>query len=196
MLIVLALETFAFFLGNRNIPVPPEIVLALVRSLDIIVLLAWGKWSIPTPFGSVLRETLFFCAVLTLAGLLVLAAWKVLFGHPLMKVGLSPASSGKPALWAYYVTACTLSPVAEELLFRGILYRRAREWTGIAFSATAVVLIFASLHLHFTGQFMVPLLGGIIFCLAYEKTKSIFTPVFLHVFGNIVIYTIPLLGLA
>ncbi|MBW2016425.1 MAG: CPBP family intramembrane metalloprotease [Deltaproteobacteria bacterium] len=97
------------------------------------------------------------------------------------------------AFSAFFLTACLLSPTAEELFFRGLIYRRLRAHLGIGISMAAVTLLFIGLHFIFSRQIIIPLLGSLVFCLGYEVHKSIFTPLFLHIFGNLLIYLSPLI---
>ena len=84
---------------------------------------------------------------------------------------------------------------AEELVFRGILYRGMRSvWPAVP-SVLVNSLAFACLHFLFSGQAVLPFVGSLVFCVGYEKTKHILAPVLLHVFGNLIIYAAPsLLG--
>ena len=49
-------------------------------------------------------------------------------------------------LWLQILVVGIAAPVAEELLFRGILYRRMRTWLSVGPSALAALLIFAAVH--------------------------------------------------
>jgi membrane protease YdiL (CAAX protease family) len=76
-----------------------------------------------------------------------------------------------------------LGPLAEELFFRGIIYRLLRGKYGFLLSAFSSSFLFAILHK--SSQDAVPLLVlGIILCYLYEKTKNLITPVLFHVIHN------------
>ncbi len=79
-----------------------------------------------------------------------------------------------------------LAPMVEELVFRGLLYRMLRErWPVLA--SVAVSAIFFSLVHH--GQIVSPqLLGGIIFALGYEWSKSLWVSIGLHMGANAAVY--------
>lgn len=77
------------------------------------------------------------------------------------------------------------APLAEELLFRGFLFGGLRERLPRWPAALIAGAIFGSLHA-LTGISAVPQLiaFGVILCLLYEKTGSIWPPIILHVLNN------------
>ena len=87
-----------------------------------------------------------------------------------------------------------LAPIVEELIFRGLLYRMLRERWGI-FISVAVSAVFFSLVHH--GMLLSPqLIGGIIFALAYEWSRSLWVSIALHMGANAAVYELVVLGLA
>jgi membrane protease YdiL (CAAX protease family) len=87
--------------------------------------------------------------------------------------------------------ATLIAPLAEELIFRGGLFRyfrtRAPRWAVII--STSV--IFGALHVHWGGKFeglpsFVPLtLLAVVFCAAYERTGLIGTAIVAHALFNL-----------
>lgn len=82
-----------------------------------------------------------------------------------------------------------LAPVAEELFFRGFLYGALRNRFGPLSAAAVGGLIFGSLHV-FTGLEAVPLLValGVILCLVYERTGSLYPCIGIHALNNALAY--------
>lgn len=79
-----------------------------------------------------------------------------------------------------------LAPVVEELVFRGLVYRMLREQWGIAVSVVISSVFFSLLH---QGLIVSPqLLGGIIFALAYEWSRSLWVSIGLHIGANSAVY--------
>ena len=73
-----------------------------------------------------------------------------------------------------------LGPVAEELLFRGLLVNRlARKW-GLSVSVLVSSLLFALPHQHVVGGFVF----GLVMALLYVNTRSLLLPVVIHVLNN------------
>lgn len=81
-------------------------------------------------------------------------------------------------------------PVAEEMMFRGILFRRYRENQRFWYSAVCSSLLFAFMHVN-TIQMIYGFLLGLMLCYLYDKFGSVKAPVFLHIALNVssVVYT-------
>jgi hypothetical protein len=80
----------------------------------------------------------------------------------------------------------TFAPIAEELFFRGFFYRALRTKLPIAAAAVLVGTLFGIIHLGSTPAEVIPVLAflGIIFCLVYEKTGTLFSVIGLHALNN------------
>lgn len=78
-----------------------------------------------------------------------------------------------------------VAPVAEEIFFRGFVFRSLRSSLTLWPAAIAAGLLFGLVHLP-TGPEAVPMLAvlGVIFCLVYEKTGSLYPVIGLHAFNN------------
>ena len=164
-----------------------------LRLADVLVLWTWGPWSFDrTICMERVKDSLLFTAFLVSAGIVFLLIWKGLLGWPSPILGAKASLSGGSKLIAFYASSCLISPIAEELFFRGIIYRIMREKWNACVCIGIVSVLFASIHYYFNGQALVPFLGSLIFCLGYEKTKSILTPALLHITGNLIIYFFPL----
>jgi len=87
-----------------------------------------------------------------------------------------------------------LAPVVEEIIFRGLLYRMLRERWGIVLSVVLSAAFFSMVH---HGLLISPqLLGGMIFALAYEWSRSLWVSIALHMGANSAVYLLSVLGLA
>jgi hypothetical protein len=77
-----------------------------------------------------------------------------------------------------------LAAVGEELIFRGILVRLFREWTGNVHMAIIIpALLFSALHLQFYGFFARTIMG-IFLGYLFVWTGSLWVPVFVHFLNN------------
>ena len=91
------------------------------------------------------------------------------------------------------VMVMVVAPVAEEFFFRGFFYRALRTRFSVAAAAIIDGLLFGVIHYNFEGAealLLVPPLAllGVIFCLVYEKTGSLFPVIGMHAFNNAVAY--------
>jgi len=85
-----------------------------------------------------------------------------------------------------------IAPVVEELVFRGLVYRMLREQWGVAISVAVSAVFFSLMH---QGLLISPqLVGGIIFALAYEWTKSLWVAIGLHMGANASVYLLATLA--
>src|SRR5699024_9945509 len=74
-------------------------------------------------------------------------------------------------------------PVAEEMMFRGLLFRRFRERQRFWYSAVCSSVFFAFMHTSIT-QTIYTLLLGLMLSYLYEKFGSLKAPVLLHIVMN------------
>jgi membrane protease YdiL (CAAX protease family) len=189
ILAVLLVEGFFIWMNGLDTGLSPVYLLAAARLIDLAIITLLGPATfrrLPPP--GEMRKAFALAAVPVVAGMVFLIAWQGVTGKPFLKLAQGPFSLSPLKGILFFLNACLLSPVVEELFFRGILYRGIRERQGIWVSTIGVSLVFALLHLHFNSRGLVPFLGSIIFCLGYEKNKSILTPVVLHVLGNVILF--------
>ena len=86
-----------------------------------------------------------------------------------------------------------VAPFVEELFFRGFFYRALRSRYSIAAAAIVDGTIFGLIHFSFEGAegllILPPLaLLGVIFCLVYERTKSLWAVIGMHAFNNTIAF--------
>ncbi|MBT3256484.1 MAG: CPBP family intramembrane metalloprotease [Deltaproteobacteria bacterium] len=106
---------------------------------------------------------------------------------PFIKTPL-PLMAGEFIL--FFLVGGIISPVTEELFFRGVVYGFLRRWgavSAVVFSSLAFVLAH---HTAFTGTVFIQLTGGIVFASAYEIEKKLMVPITLHVLGNLAIFVL------
>jgi hypothetical protein len=98
-----------------------------------------------------------------------------------------PSSFDEPFLF-FFVTLI-LGPVAEEIFFRGLLYGFLRRW-GILAAIFLTTIIFTGVHLAFSEMLFTPVIGGIVFAIAYEIEKKLMVPIVIHGLGNMAILSV------
>jgi len=99
------------------------------------------------------------------------------------------ANEGLALLLTATLLVVVVAPFAEEIFFRGFCYRALRNRFGRWTAAAIVGVVFGSIH--FTGPDTLPLLPplavlGILFCLLYERTGSLYPAIALHIVNNAV----------
>lgn len=90
-------------------------------------------------------------------------------------------------LWAGIVLYGIISPIAEEIVFRGIVYNRLRRQYSLWIAIIGSALIFGFYH----GNIVQAAYGfflGLLIAIMYEKYASFVVPVLLHGAANICVY--------
>ncbi|RIW32542.1 CPBP family intramembrane metalloprotease [Bacillus salacetis] len=83
-----------------------------------------------------------------------------------------------------FVSAAVISPIYEEIFYRGFLYRWLRTRVGFKGAILLSSLIFTIVHIPTYNVMPVNFFSGIIFALAYERTGSIWPSVLVHGLTN------------
>ena len=194
-LAILSVESLPLLLKGRKLPISPIALLGLIRLADTLIMILCGpRWFKGRGLAKSLRDAALITLLFTGAGFLFLAGWKGYWGSSMFGGGVGAGYPNAATLAIFLITSSLLSPLAEEFYFRGLLYRKMREKGSIWVSMAAVSLLFASVHFWFGNEALFPLLGSIVFCVGYEVTKTILTPILLHISGNLIIYMAPFIG--
>jgi uncharacterized protein len=111
------------------------------------------------------------------------------------------ADQGTLGLIAAGVVIVGIAPVAEEFFFRGFMFRSLRGSFPVAVAALIDGLIFGVIHYQACdegaascsatdGLLLIPPLAllGLVFCLVYERTGSLFPTIALHALNNAIAF--------
>ena len=95
---------------------------------------------------------------------------------------------GRQELPYFLLIVCFISPIAEELIYRGVLmttFFKNSPWYGdILLSA----IIFGCIHINFALTplaFFIYASGGLILAILYRMTKTLYYPIVVHILMNI-----------
>lgn len=161
--------------------------LVLARTMDRVSLADFGLRRLPLRalLGSTLLAAAVFYGVLALYSALV---------RPEGRQDVLPTlgvQQGTAWMIAGAVLVVVLAPIAEELLFRGFLYRCLRNRLGALTSTAIIATVFGSLH--YSGPETLALLPplvllGALFCVLYERTGSLYPAILLHAINNAIAF--------
>ncbi|HYP47361.1 MAG TPA: CPBP family intramembrane glutamic endopeptidase [Thermoleophilaceae bacterium] len=103
------------------------------------------------------------------------------------------AEDGTLGLIAAGVMVMCVAPIAEEFFFRGFFYGALRSRFRPIGAALIAGLLFGLIHFDFSGSdalLILPPLAvlGVVFCLVYERTGSLYPPIALHALNNTIAY--------
>lgn len=92
----------------------------------------------------------------------------------------APLVSGGPLFQAaVFVLLAVVTPFAEELFFRGYVYRGLRHHWGVPAAAVLSAFIFSAFHFYLV-QALPIFAAGLLFALLYERTGSLLAPMVAH----------------
>lgn len=81
------------------------------------------------------------------------------------------------------IMAVIVAPLTEEVYFRGFVYNILKKWSGVLPAAIASSFFFSIVHTSLTQA--IPLfLFAMVQCWAYEKARSLWLPITLHMLFN------------
>ncbi|QDP42073.1 CPBP family intramembrane metalloprotease [Radiobacillus deserti] len=79
-----------------------------------------------------------------------------------------------------FISAAIISPVYEEIFYRGFLYKWFRAKWGVGIGLVASSIIFTLVHIPTYNTLPINFLSGLIFAWTYEKTGSIVPAILIH----------------
>ena len=89
------------------------------------------------------------------------------------------------SFWLELLAVGILTPITEELIFRGLLYRRLRWSTDARFAIPASAFIFAVFHGNLL-QGIYAFCIGVLLAFLYERYHNLAAPVLVHVGANLI----------
>ena len=87
------------------------------------------------------------------------------------------------SIWMEILGSALVTPLLEELLHRGVVYKRLRTMMGFGASVLVSALIFAALHFNIV-QFTYAFLLGIALAIFVERTGHVYPAVVAHMVAN------------
>jgi membrane protease YdiL (CAAX protease family) len=177
----------------------PLLALCLTRGIQTaaVFTVLWGCGREPSAVGlgpgqlsSGIFRGLIWSFLFGVTALIGMAVLHMAGMEPISLIRASlPEETGAIAL--YFIAGSLVAPVAEEVFFRGIVFGFLRRW-GMWAAVAGTTLLFVVLHLDRNGLPITQLVGGIVFCIAYEREKMLMTPITIHALGNTALFTLSL----
>lgn len=83
------------------------------------------------------------------------------------------------SIFLYLVAVCILTPVAEEFVFRGMVYHNMRNVLSFRVTTILTMVMFGFYHMNVV-QFICLIPFGLVVCILYEREQCIWMPVLFH----------------
>ena len=148
---------------------------------------AFGLW-VPKPaLGRLARAALALVSLSTLADVLLELAGARLGVDTHWTDGFQERLvwGTRAEVVADILDSCVVAPVVEELLFRGVLYGTLRIRLGPLPATLASAALFALAHGYGLVGFASVFVSGVLWALAYERTRSVLPGMLAHAAGNV-----------
>ncbi|MBU0995565.1 MAG: CPBP family intramembrane metalloprotease [Proteobacteria bacterium] len=128
--------------------------------------------------------------LITLAGFCVLAL-----------VGINPIKffhigflNGSNSYVSYFLVGGMIGPIAEEIVFRGLIYGFFRKW-GMLSGVLISTIIFVGVHGQSAGLPVTQFAGGLVFAVSYELEQKLMVPILIHILGNMAIFALAVINI-
>jgi membrane protease YdiL (CAAX protease family) len=109
------------------------------------------------------------------------------FGVDPTQQALSQAATVSGMLPLVLLSGVIIAPIAEEIVFRGYLYKAFRDRFRPSYAIVLSAALFSAIHLELLAA--VPLFViGVVLAYVYEKTGNLMAPITLHVLNNAVAF--------
>lgn len=95
-----------------------------------------------------------------------------------------------PALLQFFMLAVS-APICEELLMRGIIYKRLRSYSKPFVAALISAILFGAIHGNWV-QFVYAFAVGLVAAYIYEYTHNLFAPILFHMVTNATSFVVSL----
>ncbi len=134
----------------------------------------------PSPAWYMVISLLGICSCFLLNGILSISGLS-----ELMSEGYEQTADAiyTQELWMQYLVAAVLIPCMEELLFRGLIFRRMRTYSIFSLAALVSAVLFGMYHMNLL-QFLYATCLGLLLAYVYEQFRTILAPILLHASAN------------
>ena len=144
--------------------------------------LSWKEIGLQRPSTSYWRLTVKWTVILIISSILLSFINEFLFniGTDNNKTESIKTRLSTINIVIAFVSAAIISPIYEEIFYRGFLYRWLRTKYGLLAGLLISSFIFMIVHIPTFNSLPYTFLSGLIFAWTYEKTKSIYPAMIIH----------------
>lgn len=195
----LGLSLSAFAQTLLALGLPPAATFASIALIGRVWCgLRWADLGFrPAPLSSIRSAIGLWLLCLPLVAALIYAMFRITGSTAIgRQVQLIPSLSA-PEDWQIPILAVLIAgaaPLAEEVLFRGVLFGWLRRHVPFWPSAFASALVFSLMHM--IVEVMPPtIVLGVLFAWMYERSASLWTPIAVHMLHNAIVFGVTMMAL-
>lgn len=189
MQIVAAIIVTPMPLGD-NMSLQRFVTYVLSMTLTLISLKVFTRFITPEP-EKIRCGRQGFNPIITLFGVVVLVALSIVLS-PFEGQMLTDSREFDDSLWTL-LTVVVAAPIFEEIIFRGKLYNILHVSCAPILAALLSSAVFGIVHFQ-PIVFISGILSGLLFSYAYIRTRSIYSPILLHMCNNALAYALTILS--
>lgn len=144
--------------------------------------LSWKEVGLQRPLTSYWKLTIKWIIILIISGILLSYVIEFLFniGTDNSKTESLQTRLSTINFVIAFVSAAIISPIYEEIFYRGFLYRWFRAKYGLIVGMLISSFIFTIVHIPTFNTLPYTFLSGLIFAWTYEKTNSVYPAMIIH----------------
>ncbi len=109
------------------------------------------------------------------------------FGVDPTQQALSQTAAAPGLLPIVFVSGAIIAPIAEEIVFRGYMYKAFRDRVKPGYAILLSAALFSVIHLEWRAALSLFVIG-IVLAYVYEKTGNLMAPITLHILNNAVAF--------
>lgn len=172
-----------------------QLIAAIVRSLAVILatipLIFNFRMEYPVVWDRRRLEGMPLVVILAASSALLLNGLAIFTGFSSSSQTFSQTSSNQFSLpiWLGIIVYGIVTPITEEIVYRGIVYNRARNYFSPIISMICSSFLFGLSHGNIV-QLIYGFVMGMLICYVYERFGAFAYPVIFHCSSNIVVYVL------
>ena len=182
---------YVFFEDSLYAGTLTGLLMAIIFTAGVYVIalrphnLSWRAVGFNTFQKSYWKSIIFWTGMLIVISVLIVIIMELLGGTT--ENTKTESLQNNMGIWSIliaFVSAAIISPIYEEIFYRGFLYRWFRVKWGVPAGILLSSFVFMLVHIPTYNTLPINFLSGVIFSWTYEKTKSIYPGMIIHAVFN------------
>ena len=183
-------NTFAYYIEHHNsYNLSSSLILAVAGLVTIpFVLYPFSFTSKPSGKGTTSKWEgalwLIITVILAVVLNVILTRIPSLINDDLYKSSFAQITGG--GFWHTVIATCIVSPVLEEIVFRGVVFGQMKEAFGTVVGVIVSAACFGIVH-HNMAQLIYAAIMGVVLATMYHRMKRLYFPMIAHALANLAV---------